>query len=162
MCVQCAGSQQVVPVLCVRGRSVAHMAAAACPCTYESLAIVSPSKTGQPPYGTLRPLPPLTNASLPMWPCPLPLQQEYGEKRWAMVAQFMPGRTGKGCSHRWRAYLRPDVQHPHLSPFTEWEAAVIVMAQKENGNNWMGEQRLHEVGWSCVGKVETGLSPPWL
>lgn len=42
------------------------------------------------------------------------------------------------CVHRWRTYLRPDVKHPHLEPFTEWEAAVIVQAQQEMGNNWLG------------------------
>jgi hypothetical protein len=42
-------------------------------------------------------------------------------------------------AHRWRTYLRPDVKHPHLEPFTEWEAAVIVQAQREMGNNWLGK-----------------------
>jgi hypothetical protein len=28
-----------------------------------------------------------------------------------------------------------------LEPFTEWEAAVIVQAQREMGNNWLGEQQ---------------------
>jgi hypothetical protein len=28
------------------------------------------------------------------------LVQKYGEKRWNMVANGLPGRTGKGCSHR--------------------------------------------------------------
>lgn len=35
------------------------------------------------------------------------------------------------------------MKHPHLEPFTEWEAAVIVQAQKEMGNNWLGELLLH-------------------
>lgn len=45
-----------------------------------------------------------------------------------------------GMLSRWRTYLRPDVKHPHLEPFTEWEAAVIVQSQKEYGNNWLGKQ----------------------
>jgi hypothetical protein len=28
------------------------------------------------------------------------LVERYGEKRWNMVANGLPGRTGKGCSHR--------------------------------------------------------------
>jgi hypothetical protein len=44
-------------------------------------------------------------------------------------------------ARRWRTYLRPDVKHPHLEPFTEWEAAVIVQAQRDMGNNWLGEQK---------------------
>jgi len=47
--------------------------------------------------------------------------------------------------HRWRTYLRPDVKHPHLEPFTEWEAAVIVQAQREMGNNWLGEAMLNGI-----------------
>jgi hypothetical protein len=31
------------------------------------------------------------------------------------------------------------VKHPHQEPFTDWEAAVIIKAQKALGNNWMGE-----------------------
>jgi hypothetical protein len=65
--------------------------------------------------------------------------EKIGEKRWPLIAAKLPGRTGKGCSHRWRTYLRPDVKHPHLEPFTEWEAAVIVMGQKEHANNWLCE-----------------------
>eukprot|EP00775_Hariotina_reticulata_P009698 gene9698-9857_t len=70
------------------------------------------------------------------------LVERYGEKRWNMVANGLPGRTGKGCSHRWRTYLRPDVKHPHLEPFTEWEAAVIVQAQRDMGNNWLAIAKL--------------------
>jgi hypothetical protein len=65
--------------------------------------------------------------------------EKIGEKRWPLIAAKLPGRTGKGCSHRWRTYLRPDVKHPHLEPFTEWEAAVIIMGQKEHANNWLCE-----------------------
>jgi hypothetical protein len=28
-----------------------------------------------------------------------------------------------------------------LEPFTEWEAAVIVQAQRDMGNNWLGKQQ---------------------
>lgn len=65
--------------------------------------------------------------------------EKIGEKRWPLIAAKLPGRTGKGCSHRWRTYLRPDVKHPHLEPFSEWEAAVIVMGQREHANNWLCE-----------------------
>jgi hypothetical protein len=37
------------------------------------------------------------------------------------------------------------VKHPHLEPFTEWEAAVIVQAQREMGNNWLGEAMLNGI-----------------
>jgi hypothetical protein len=70
--------------------------------------------------------------------------EKIGEKRWPLIAAKLPGRTGKGCSHRWRTYLRPDVKHPHLEPFTEWEAAVIVQGQKEHANNWLCEPRGRE------------------
>ncbi|WIA21482.1 hypothetical protein OEZ85_000687 [Tetradesmus obliquus] len=95
------------------------------------------------------------------------LVERYGEKRWNMVANGLPGRTGKGCSHRWRTYLRPDVKHPHLEPFTEWEAAVIVQAQREMGNNWLAIAKLLLPGrsntavknfWHCRLKSGSGTN----
>jgi hypothetical protein len=77
--------------------------------------------------------------------------EKIGEKRWPLIAAKLPGRTGKGCSHRWRTYLRPDVKHPHLEPFTEWEAAVIVMGQKEHANNWLCELPALGLGFGTLG-----------
>eukprot|EP00878_Enallax_costatus_P043337 GHUV01051269.1.p2 GENE.GHUV01051269.1~~GHUV01051269.1.p2 ORF type:complete len:102 (+),score=17.19 GHUV01051269.1:124-429(+) len=74
----------------------------------------------------------------------------------AAVREVMFTGSGNGPSRthndmtwlcRWRTYLRPDVKHPHLEPFTEWEAAVIVQAQREMGNNWLGEW--HEPQTAC-------------
>ncbi|KAI8470874.1 MAG: hypothetical protein J3K34DRAFT_521052 [Monoraphidium minutum] len=92
--------------------------------------------------------------------------EKIGEKRWPLIAAKLPGRTGKGCSHRWRTYLRPDVKHPHLEPFTEWEAAVIVQGQKEHANNWLYIAKLLLPGrsntavknyWHCRLKAGVGL-----
>jgi len=80
--------------------------------------------------------------------------QKYGVKRWAQIAQGLPGRTSKACSHRWgstaclpgpcppalreapgrpwrartrrwRTYLAPGVKHTSTDPFTDWEIAVV-------------------------------------
>jgi hypothetical protein len=59
-------------------------------------------------------------------------------KLW-LLHHYLTQSNNLFVKHRWRTYLRPDVKHPHLEPFTEWEAAVIVQAQREMGNNWLGE-----------------------
>jgi hypothetical protein len=33
----------------------------------------------------------------------------YGERKWAAVAQHLPGRIGKQCRERWTNHLRPDI-----------------------------------------------------
>lgn len=60
---------------------------------------------------------------------------------------------------RWRTYLRPDVKHPHLEPFTEWEAAVIVQGQKEHANNWLCEPDGAGAG-ACIGLASGALAGP--
>lgn len=61
-----------------------------------------------------------------------------GRKARSTAGTCVNGLKRKRQSCRWRTYLRPDVKHPHLEPFTEWEAAVIVQAQRDMGNNWLG------------------------
>jgi hypothetical protein len=50
--------------------------------------------------------------------------REHGDRKWAVVAQFLPGRIGKQCRERWTNHLRPDIKvrsvldyNIHLSPF---------------------------------------------
>lgn len=58
--------------------------------------------------------------------------QKYGVKRWAQIAQGLPGRTSKACSHRWRTYLAPGVKHTSTDPFTDWEIAVVQEVRRLN------------------------------
>ncbi|CAG9464149.1 unnamed protein product [Pedinophyceae sp. YPF-701] len=62
------------------------------------------------------------------------LVETHGPKNWStLIAQGIPGRSGKSCRLRWCNQLNPEV---NKQPFTEWEDAVIVLAQREYGNRW--------------------------
>lgn len=47
----------------------------------------------------------------------------HGTKNWTVIANGIPGRSGKSCRLRWHNQLNPDVKK---DPFTEWEDAAIV------------------------------------
>lgn len=38
------------------------------------------------------------------------LVNEYGERKWAFIAEKMTGRAGKQCRERWRNHLHPDIK----------------------------------------------------
>lgn len=46
-----------------------------------------------------------------------------------MVADGLPGRSGKSCSERWRIYLTPGVKQPKQEPFSDYEVAVIYLVR---------------------------------
>lgn len=35
--------------------------------------------------------------------------KQYGAKRWAFIAQFIPNRVGKQCRERWHNHLNPNI-----------------------------------------------------
>lgn len=48
-----------------------------------------------------KPLPPHSNLNHPQEDAILiQMVEKIGEKRWPLIAAKLPGRTGKGCSHR--------------------------------------------------------------
>lgn len=57
----------------------------------------------------------------------------YGPRNWSLIANGIPGRSGKSCRLRWCNQLNPDVKK---EPFGEWEDAVIIKAHKLHGNKW--------------------------
>mmetsp|Transcript_8203 Transcript_8203/g.14809 ORF Transcript_8203/g.14809 Transcript_8203/m.14809 type:complete len:363 (-) Transcript_8203:329-1417(-) len=57
----------------------------------------------------------------------------YGPRNWSLIANGIPGRSGKSCRLRWCNQLDPDVKK---EPFSEWEDAVIIKAHKAHGNKW--------------------------
>ena len=42
------------------------------------------------------------------------LVEQYGVRKWAHIAQALPGRIGKQCRERWHNHLRPDIKVPIL------------------------------------------------
>jgi len=57
----------------------------------------------------------------------------YGPRNWSLIANGIPGRSGKSCRLRWCNQLNPDVKK---EPFSEWEDAVIIKAHQAQGNKW--------------------------
>ena len=35
---------------------------------------------------------------------------QYGDRKWALIAEKMIGRAGKQCRERWHNHLRPDIK----------------------------------------------------
>eukprot|EP00959_Pyramimonas_sp_CCMP1952_P453165 9467789-Pyramimonas_sp.AAC.1 len=80
---------------------------------------------------------------------------KHGAKNWSLIAQGIPGRSGKSCRLRWCNQLNP---HVNKEPFSELEDARIIkvyetsfddvrltkpvgwilapQAHEENGNKW--------------------------
>ena len=59
--------------------------------------------------------------------------EQFGTKRWAVIASHMPGRSGKQCRERWFNQLDPNVSH------AEWSAEedkVLLDAHCRFGNKW--------------------------
>ena len=36
--------------------------------------------------------------------------KQYGEGKWAQIAEKLDGRAGKQCRERWHNHLRPDIK----------------------------------------------------
>ncbi|KAK4416689.1 Transcription factor [Sesamum alatum] len=61
------------------------------------------------------------------------LVRRYGPRSWDLIADNIPGRTGKSCRIRWMNQLNPKVDK---SPFSEQEQQRIIQLQREFGNKW--------------------------
>ncbi|GBF98395.1 hypothetical protein Rsub_10790 [Raphidocelis subcapitata] len=61
------------------------------------------------------------------------LVDQLGPARWSIVAERIPGRSGKSCRLRWHNHLSPAVKK---APFSEYEDAVILKAHDIHGNKW--------------------------
>ncbi|KAL0332661.1 UNVERIFIED_CONTAM: Transcription factor CSA [Sesamum calycinum] len=61
------------------------------------------------------------------------LVKRYGPRSWDLIADNIPGRTGKSCRIRWTNQLNPKVDR---SPFSEEEQERILQLHREFGNKW--------------------------
>jgi len=61
------------------------------------------------------------------------LIEAHGAKNWTVIAQGIPGRSGKSCRLRWCNQLNPDVKKEAFSPE---EDRTILQAHAEHGNRW--------------------------
>jgi len=43
--------------------------------------------------------------------------KQYGERKWAQIAEKLEGRVGKQCRERWHNHLRPDIKVRYMYQF---------------------------------------------
>ncbi|KAF8775126.1 hypothetical protein HU200_004946 [Digitaria exilis] len=55
----------------------------------------------------------------------------YGERKWAVISQHLPGRIGKQCRERWTNHLRPAM-------WTEEDDRALIAWHRVHGNRWSG------------------------
>lgn len=67
------------------------------------------------------------------------LVNKFGTKKWAHIADRIPGRVGKQCRERWLNHLRNDVKK---TIWTDEEDRILIRAQQELGNRWSAIAKL--------------------
>jgi hypothetical protein len=61
------------------------------------------------------------------------LVQQFGDKNWAMIAQYMKRRTARQCRERYKNYLAPTVNH---RPWSEEEDELLARQVAQYGQKW--------------------------
>ena len=69
------------------------------------------------------------------------LVQKMGARKWSLIAEHIPGRTGKQARERWLNQLSPKICK---RPWTADEDRLIVSAHDRMGNKWSEIARLLE------------------
>lgn len=80
------------------------------------------------------------------------LVAENGAQKWDMIAESMPGRTGRQCRDRYQNYLSPGISRDE---WTEEEEKLLVEKYAEFGSHWSKISRFFQ------GRTGTALKNRW-